>query len=63
LPAADRSIEAARADGEGDDRLVMGVLVGVFPDFGGRCLGTTLWCGQRDWGQQAAALVSRSREP
>jgi hypothetical protein len=41
----------------------MGVLVGVFPDFGGRCLGTTLWCGQRDWGQQAAALVSRSREP
>lgn len=54
---------AARADGAGDDRLVTGVLVVVFPDFGGRYLSTTLWCGQRDWGKQAAAPVSRSCEP
>jgi len=56
-------MEAARADGAGDDRLVTGVLVVVFPDFDGHYLSTTLWCGQRNWREQAAAPVSRSREP
>ena len=40
-----------------------GVIVAIFPDFGGRYLSTTLWRGRRDGREWTAAYAPHPREP